>query len=188
MSAKQPGPQADKPFDPATLPADSLRPPMRDEDPRDRAAKRMAELRGLHGDGVLDDGIDKFYIDRSIIPDGWDYEWKRHTLLNKEDPSYQVALARGGWEPVPTSRHPHMMPFGTSGDSPILLDGQILMERPLELSDMARKSDFKRARDQVRIKEAQLNDAPGPGHFERNNKGQSLASIKKSMVPMQVPE
>ena len=158
------------------------------DDARARADARMAELRQLHGDSLADEGTDKFYIDRSIIPDGWDYEWKRHTLLNKEDPAYEVALRRAGWEPVPAGRHPEMMPLGTRPDVPITQDGNMLMERPLELSDMARARDFRRARDQVRVKEQQLNEAPHPGQFERHNRGTPLASVKKSMVPMPVPE
>lgn len=161
-----------------------LRGPMREsaDDARARAAARMAELRG-HVDGALgDDAPDRFYIDRSIVPDGWDYEWKRHTLLNKEDPAYAVALAQNGWMPVPTGRHPSMMPFGSNPDAPITRDGNMLMERPTELTQLVRKADAKRARDQVRIKEQQLTDA-GPGHFDR-----TTPTVKKGYEAMKIPE
>src|ERR1700744_5880580 len=69
------------------------------EDPRERAARRAEEI--LAHRGNMDEGDDEFFIDQRAIPDGWSYEWKRHTILGAEDPSYQVHLARGGWEPVP---------------------------------------------------------------------------------------
>jgi hypothetical protein len=167
------------------------REPMREaapsfEDHFARAAARMEQLRGVHGNEILDTGTDEFYIDSSDIPPGWDYQWKRVSLLGKEDPAYQVQLARGGWWPVPTKRHPHFMPLDT--DSPtITRKGMMLMERPMELTREAQRIERDRARNQVRIKEQQLAQAPA-GQFERDNEGSSLASIKKTHVPMPVPE
>lgn len=161
------------------------RPTMREEDPRARAARRAAELRDHHN-GDMDDGVDEFYIDPADIPEGWSYEWKRRTVLGAEDPAYQVALARAGWEPVPTSRHPSYMPMG--GDYPFIeRKGMILMERPLEITEDARNAELRKARMQVRQKEAQLNSAES-GHFERTNKDQSLVKVKKSYESIPVPD
>jgi hypothetical protein len=161
-----------------------MRPNMREEDPRTRAARRAAELRDHHN-GDMDDGTDEFYIDPADIPEGWSYEWKRRTVLGAEDPAYQVALARAGWEPVPTSRHPSYMPMG--GDYPFIeRKGMILMERPKEITDDARDSEMRKARAQVRQKEAQLNSAEG-GHFERSNKDQSLVKVRKSYESIPIP-
>lgn len=60
----------------------TMRPEMRPEDARARAEARAAEIRGNRGN--MDDGIDEFYVDSKNIPDGWSYEWKRHTLLGKK--------------------------------------------------------------------------------------------------------
>ena len=196
MNAKtKAGIAPDKPFDPSEVDfaapdRGALRGSMREsaEDSKARADQRMAELRGLHGDHIIDEGNDKFAIDRDIIPDGWDYEWKRNTVLGKGDPAYETALARSGWEPVPTGRHPQYMPHGTPGSAPIMRDGNILMERPLELTQEAQRNALRQARNQVRIKEEQLTHAPGPGQFPRDNKGAPLASVKKSYAPMPVPE
>ena len=134
----------------------------------------------------MEEGIDEFYIDPSDIPDGWSYEWKRRTVLGAEDPAYQVALARSGWEPVPTSRHPSYMPMG--GDYPFIeRKGMILMERPLEITQDARDNELRKARAQVRQKEAQLNSAES-GHFERSNKDQSLVKVRKSYESIPIPE
>jgi len=155
----------------------------REEDPRARAARRAAELRDH---GSLDEGEDKFKFDLSIIPDGWSYEWKMLEVLGKQDPSYQVNLARKGWEAVPRSRHPEMMPDNYAGNT-IVRDGMMLMERPKEITDEARAKENKAARDQVRGKEEQLGAAP-VGHFERSNKGAPLAVVKKSYESIPIPK
>ena len=160
-----------------------LRPAMREDDPRARAAQRAAELRGHLGDVV--DGSDEFYIDPEVIPDGWDYQWKRHTIYGQEDPAYQVALARGGWTPVPTSRHPDMMPHDTSA-AYITRKGQILMECPKEIIDERRAADLKKARMQVRAKESQIAGTPD-GTMTRDD-SRVRPQIKKSYEAMPIPE
>lgn len=152
------------------------------DDPRARAARRAAELRDH---GSLDDGVDKYYIDPAIIPDGWSYEWKTFTVLGKENPSYQVSLAHKGWEAVPRSRHPELMPANHRGET-IERDGMILMERPLEITQEAQNRDKRAARDQVRSKEQQLNGAPA-GQFERDVHPQTKANIKKSYKSIPIP-
>lgn len=165
----------------------SERPPMRaamrEDDPRARAAARTAELRGHIGD--LDEGGDDFYVNPSDVPDGWAYEWKRKTVLNQEDPAYQVQLARVGWQPVPASRHPAYMP-GDAKYATIERKGMVLMERPQEIVDEARARELRRARAQVHQKEEQLNAAPA-GQFERANKDSSLVKVKKSYEAMPIP-
>src|SRR5215469_4695105 len=83
----------------------------REESPRERAARRAAEIMG-HLDASLDEGQDELALDGITIPDGWSYEWKRQTVYGKSDPAYDTRLARTGWEPVPSERHPQMMPKG----------------------------------------------------------------------------
>lgn len=161
----------------------AMRQTMREEDPRVRAARRAAELREHIGDG--DEGIDEFYVDLSIIPPGWSYEWKRKITMGAEDPTYQVHLRKAGWEPVPTSRHPELMPL--DGNYPIIeRKGMVLMERPAEISDESRDRELRKARNQVRQKEAQLNSADS-GQFERENKGQSLVKVNKSYERIPIP-
>lgn len=154
------------------------------DDPRARAAKRAAELRQHHG--AMDDGVDKFAIPLEIIPDGWSYEWKRHTLLGKEDPSYDVSIAQKGWEAVPRLRHPEMMPRDHQGMT-IERDGMILMERPKEITDEAKARELRAARIQVRDKEVQLGAAPS-GQFERDAHPQTKPNIKKSYETIPIPE
>lgn len=162
----------------------AMRPEMRADDPRARAAARTAQLREA-GALSVEGGENKFYVDMSDVPDGWTYEWKTKSVLGKEDPAYQVGLARTGWEPVPADRHPHMMPQGKY--STIERDGMVLMERPKEISDAMRKKDLDEARRRVQIKEEQLNSAPA-GQFQRNKSdGTNLAKVSKHYEPMPIP-
>jgi len=156
---------------------------MREESPRERAAKRAAELRGHLGD--MDQGRDDFYVPPEYIPDGWSYEWKRKTNVGQEDPAYQVALARMGWEPVPASRHPSMMPDGNKYQI-IERKGMILMERPLEITEEARAIEQRLARNQVRQKEAQLASAPD-GTMTRDH-AQTKPRISKGYEAIPIPK
>lgn len=161
-----------------------MRPAMREEDPRARAARRAAELRDHLGDEP--DGTDEFYIDPHDIPDGWDYEWKAKFVMGQEQATHILALRRAGWEEVPTSRHPSYMPMGS--DLPYIeRKGMVLMERPKEITDEARSRELRKARLQVRHKEEQLNSAAG-GQFDRSNKDQSLVNIRKSYESIPVPK
>lgn len=163
----------------------NLRAPVREENMSsvDRAKKRAAELRGHIGS--LDEGVDKYFIDANMIPEGWTYEWKRRLLMGQEDPSYAVNLARMGWEAVPVSRHPFMMPADWKGGT-IERDGMVLMERPAEVVDEARAIERKRARDQVRAKEAQLSGTP-EGTMTRDHE-KVRPSIKKSYENIPIPK
>ena len=159
-----------------------LRPAMREEDPRAAAAKRAAEIRGHLGS--LDDGTDEFVA--PTAPDGWTYEWKRKTILGQEDPAHQVHLARTGWEPVETSRHPEMMPG--QGTHPLIeRKGMVLMQRPSVITEEVRQIELNRARNQVRTKEEQLSGTPegGLGHREHS---QVRPKIGKSYEAMPVPK
>lgn len=69
---------------------------------------------------------DRYYYDRNLRPDDMIYEWKRHTIINKEDPNYQNKMQRHGWRVVPGSRHPEL---GGKGENPIIIDGNVLMEK-----------------------------------------------------------
>jgi hypothetical protein len=169
----------------ASKPIADPRPVPREDDPRARAKERVKQLRtdGLDLDGVSD----KFFIPSEAIPEGWTYEWKRWRVYGKEDPTYEVEMARRGWEPVPASRHPELVPSNWQ-HTHVELDGMILMERPEEITEEFRAGERRRAMQQVRAKEEQLQDAP-PGAFERvDAKGKSTVKVNKSYAPMAIPK
>ena len=171
---------------PQTAPQAQEAKPVDPNDPMERARRRAAELREH---GSFDPGSDKFAFDLSIIPPGWTYEWKRNTVLGASDPSYQVSLAQRGWEFVPASRHPEMMPIGYEGAT-IDRDGMRLMERPAVITEDARDREKQDARELVRGKEAQVTGNPAGDNspFDRDNKGKALNSIKKSYEAMDIPK
>lgn len=140
-----------------TPPRPAMRADMR-EDSRARAKRRTAEITANGGLNV--DSVDKFYIDPSRVPDGWVYEWKRDTTFGKEDPSYMSGLLMTGWEPVPTSDMPELMPG--MKEAAIRRDGMILMQRPEEIRDSARAKEMANARGQVKAQEAQNGKAQDP--------------------------
>jgi hypothetical protein len=166
-----------------------LRPAMRAEGPREetsreRAARRAAEIMG-HLDGALEEGQDELALDAIQVPEGWTYEWKRQTVYGKGDPSYDSKLARTGWEVVPASRHPQMMPKGHRGA--ISRDGLVLMERPQAITDRVKKIMYERARGAVRLKEQQLNESP-EGTFERvDERGRPTARVRTTHSPVEIP-
>jgi hypothetical protein len=160
--------------------------PEKDESPIERAARKVAEFRA-HNAGVTDDDTqNEFFIPEGDKPEGWTYEWKRQVTAGATDQAYEVQLLRGGWEYVPVSRHPSMMQSGYTGDQ-ITRKGMVLMERPAEITAEVRMAESRKARLQVRVKEEQLS-APPPGQFDRNNKGNDLAKIKKSHSPVDIPD
>lgn len=162
---------------------EEMRTSQREEDPRARAERRAAEVR-KHLKGDTSEGADRFWVDPQIIPDGWSYEWKRKTIWGKEDPAHEVELARQGWEAVPAGRHPQMMPKGNW--QTIERDGMILMERPKVLTEDIHKDNLRKAKLQVKAKEAQLNQAPD-GTFERDDP-RVKPSIKKSFEAMPISD
>jgi hypothetical protein len=168
-----------------TSPRPDMRPPLRDDDPRAAAARREAEILGHLGD--MNEGTDEFYFSPDMVPDGWTYEWKRRTIMGQEDPAYQVALARTGWEAVPARRHPEMMPVNWKGDT-IERKGQVLMQRPKAITDRIEEMDRHRARNQIRAKEQQLNAAP-PGTMEAEfSDARTRPVIKKSFEAIPIPK
>ena len=152
-----------------------------DRDPtagRPERVDAVARTRQRKGNQV----IDPFYIPPRLIPDGMSWEWKRHTTYGQQDVSYENSLMENGWEPVDASR-PEVkgfMPAGYKG--PVIRNGLMLMERPIELTQEARDEDTMLARSQVRAKEQQLRDAPD-GTFERTK-----VVAKTTIERMEIPE
>ena len=123
-----------------------------------------------------------------MIPDGWTYEWKRRFLVGQEDASHLVQLRREGWEPVPCDRdgrHRGYMPTNWDGNT-IERKGMILMERPTEVIEEARRIQNKAAKDQVRAKEAQIAGTPD-GTMTRDH-AMARPKINKSFEAVPIPK
>lgn len=142
-----------------------------------RAEARLKEIRGNGSD--MGETRDRFYAPPP--PDGFDYQWKMRSVMGEEQNSYIVELSRQGWEAVPLSRHPELMPHGWSGNT-IEVDGLVLMERPKVLTDEARAIEARNAREAVMTKEAQLKTGRGSDLGPRE-----VHRFSKSRSPIGVP-
>ena len=183
-------PHAPLPTPPAPQGAAPEAAPPDPNDPMERARRRAAELREH---GSFDAGGDKFAFDLSIVPPGWSYEWKRVLVMGASDPSYQVSLAQRGWEAVPASRHPEMMPMN-SNDATIDRDGMRLMERPAVITEEAKDAEKRTAREFLKGKEDQVMRAPAGDNSpfdraDRDLKGRQVG-IKRSYSSeqMEIPK
>jgi len=144
------------------------------------AAIRAEELRNrMRDDKQAPNMYDEFYISPTIIPEGWDYNWKRKTVAGAEDKEHSIEMAQAGWEAVDATRHPEMMPAGYRG--PIERKGMILMERPSEISNIAKDRELATARQAVRDKEQAIG-INRPGQFEATQK-----KVNKSYGPINIP-
>lgn len=126
---------------------------------------------------------DPFRVDD--IPSGSSYEWKRHTVFGKEDPTYTTHMREQGWEPVDSARHPELVADGYRG--PIIRDGLMLMERPIELTEEARAEDNYAAREAIEIKKRQMNDTPS-GTLPRDAHPGTRPSIRTSYESLPIDE
>lgn len=134
--------------------------------------------------------IDKFAIPAPVIERykqaGWSLEWKRHTTYGQGDPSYQVALAENGWIPVDVSELPGYMPPEYKGA--IVRDGNMLMKRPLYLTEEARREDTTLARNMIRAKEQQLGQTPA-GQLTRDHPtARAVTGVTRDYGPIEVPK
>ena len=160
----------------------SMRPAMREEDPRVAAARRAEQIMNNLG-GDMDQGTDMFQTPPA--PDGWTYEWKRKNVTGEEQNSHITSLSQTGWEFVPTDRHPETMPLDNK--NPIIeRKGMALMQRPKIISDKMNEIEKRKARDQVIVKQQQLNDAP-QNHFDRNHPS-AKARVSTGYEPIPVPQ
>ena len=119
----------------------------------------------------------KFYYDRAKQPETMDYEWKRYSILGKEDRTYQAKMMRHGWVPVPANRHPETSGEG-AGEEPIIIEGQMLMERDITISERAKKRTLNEANTQQR------------DHFERLKLATPASALRhtRSFEAQPIPE
>jgi hypothetical protein len=149
----------------------TMRTPAHDKPARTRRRKLMSH-------------DDQFWLPVEEIPEGSSYEWKRLSVMGQEDPFYIAQMRDQGWEPVLASRHPNWVPPGY--DKPhIIKGGQILMERPIELTEESRREEHALAQRQVRDAEARLGMTP-KGELTRNFPGVEAKITKEYVRPVPI--
>lgn len=155
-------------------------------DPAERAREIIESL-----NGGLEPLANKFDLPPGIVPEGWEYMWVRASTYGNSEGALggenMKSRARAGWEPVPASRHPDLMPHG-SKSAYIEREGLILHERPKQIGDQMRIRDIEIARAMQRDKERSLSVA-GPGEGPRGEdahpalRQKVTTTVESSAVP-----
>jgi hypothetical protein len=160
----------------------SAKPQIVDHEARARA--RVAEIRAIHGDDDFSEVfVDKWYAE---APPGWVYNWKTHSVWNKEYPQYLSNMQHNGWSPVPSHRVRHLLYPEYDAENTII-DGMILMERPKEINDRVNKRDHRLAIDAVRNSERKLSDAPS-GTAPRTAFADTMPKVRGHVGPVTIDD
>jgi len=137
--------------------ASSSKPAIAKETSEQSRARAEARIRAIRGNPDLANGTDRDKYWAPPPPDGFDYQWKLKSVLNQDDNDRIRQNELNGWEEVPLSRHPELMPKGWKGET-IEVGGLVLMERPKVFTDEARAAERQAAREAIITKENQMRD------------------------------
>lgn len=100
---------------------------------------------------------DIFDLPEGVKEKGWDYQWCAVSVMGNQEIllDQNLMMAENGWRPVPCDRWPgRFMPAGHKGN--IVRGGQMLMERPMALSDQAKREEYQKAAGQMRDRDQAL--------------------------------
>lgn len=144
-------------------------------------------------DEDLDDSPDKLHIPRDQIPEGMDLQWVTDSVFGQPQPERRAMFEKRGWTPVHQEDFDHrfdgrFMPKGKDGE--IKMDGLVLMARPLELSQRARRNERRAALEQVAVKEQGLisGDIKGVALDTQHSTALKSNRINKSFERIAIPE
>lgn len=129
--------------------------------PRTQRAGRM-EARGRDGQVLSRTTIqttDEFEIPKHLMEKDWDYQWVAVSVAGDNDICLNMLqeFEANGWRAVPASRFPgRFMKNGTASDAAIVRKGQMLMERPMSLTDEAKAEEYRKAVTQMKDRDQSL--------------------------------
>lgn len=135
-------------------------------------------VRGRNGEVLTrkrSNTVNIFEVPADLKDPDWSYEWKVETVLNQPDQPRQMQYLENGWRPVMnTGRWTGIfMPETVNGvayTGPIRRDGQVLMERPIELTRQAEADERRAAAAQMRNTRESLRLAM-PSGFSQEHAG-----------------
>ena len=82
----------------------------------------------------------KFDIPDDVKEPGWSYQWIRHSIYNSTDYSEMSAMKRAGWREVhPDALKGYFREQTPEGQSCIIDEGLVLVERPQGMTDDAHR-------------------------------------------------
>lgn len=134
------------------------------------------------------------HIPQELIPDGIDLAWVTDSIHGQPTPRERMAFEINGWQPVTPDMFGGIFdgmftPKGYKGEINVM--GQVLMERPLELSIEARQEEYNEAiRAKVRTETTLRNgEIPGINGRGYETKHPTVRNqVKHERVQMPVPE
>ena len=155
-----------------------------------RPPQREAQRAGRTATGRVQISDDVFWFDETKKPEGVAYQWNVVSVLGNEEISRRglSSFMRNGWTPVPASRHPELGSYGKAGpDDHIIVGGQMLMERPIEMTEEAETEDYDKAIGQVtnQYKRLELDDASMLPRKRRD--GSSMVHLRRERA-IPIPE
>jgi hypothetical protein len=147
-----------------------------------------AYLRPDEGDRVRSlkgaQSIDRYYVPPELLAKhpSTSFEWKNYEIYGKPADAREVHFEQQqGWRACPHSMFPgYFAPIGEPGY--ILVDGMILMERPLQLTQEARREEIARAQYNARANQQRAAETP-PGQAPRLR-----PQFNSQVVPLEIPE
>lgn len=156
---------------------EELRQPMRPDVEDERVRLRS-------GDSAIDPFNIPMDVVKSFMDDyGLSLEWKRYEVFGQQNYAYMRSLEQQGWRPLP-GNHPLIDGmFGPKGDSgPVIVEGNILMERPMRLTREAREEERRKAGHQISLGHQKMRESP-EGQAPR-----MAPQIKTSREAMTIPD
>lgn len=109
------------------------------------------------------------YINLRAIPKDVSLEWKRFSVAGEEYPFYLEEMRQQGWEPVNPQEHPDWVRLPPGYDAvTVIVNGQILMERPMSLTLEAREDDRILAGQRMEENEKRLGKRQNDTEAERS--------------------
>lgn len=160
--------------------------------PREQKTYKMRAAPNWHNyDASEEETPDKLKISPHLIPAGMSAQWVTDSVYGQGVPQHRAEFERKGWTPVHQDDfdgqfNGMFMPKDKPGE--INVEGLVLMMRPKELTERARKVDKQRAYDQVRIKENAMRGGDLPVSLDpRHPSAISTNRITKTMERIVVP-
>lgn len=141
---------------------------------------------------AMGDTPDRLRIEQSETPDGMDLQWVTDSVYGQSMSQHRSTFERKGWTPV----HPSdfdgrfdgkFTPRGAEGE--IIVDGLVLMARPMEITKKARLAERRQAIEQVSIKEQAWRSGDINTSLDsRHSSALNTNKINKSMERISIPE
>lgn len=172
-------------------PSENERPPQHEEahPPAQGRARTRTRTRG--NTGVTQQDHDSYIIHENIPPDV-SLEWKLYTAvgseMKNEYPFYLEGMRKQGWEAVDPHTHPDWVRLPP--DYPhhnVIVNGLILMERPMALTEEAREEAKFNANQQMRVAKQRLGLTP-KDTMTRDFEGVRPKVVEERMRPIPIEE